>query len=139
MVDGNFDAALMAVRRLGEEGLAVVVNSINPHRLEGQQTAAWGSSTTRPRARCAGAAGVGNIRPTGAVPPARTRAGRACADARLQAEGGADRAREPVESPETVATAIRIGNPASWMRGRRDESGGLIKRSPMTRSWKVSG
>ncbi|HET6744335.1 MAG TPA: threonine synthase, partial [Candidatus Limnocylindria bacterium] len=41
MVDGNFDAALEAVRRLGDEGLAVVVNSINPYRLEGQQTAAW--------------------------------------------------------------------------------------------------
>ena len=41
MVDGNFDAALAAVRRLGEEGLAVVVNSINPDRLTGQQTAAF--------------------------------------------------------------------------------------------------
>src|SRR5688572_18614507 len=41
MVDGNFDAALSAVRRLGEEGLAVVVNSINPDRLEGQQTGAF--------------------------------------------------------------------------------------------------
>src|SRR5687768_6761949 len=41
MVDGNFDAALTAVRRLGEEGLAVVVNSINPDRLEGQQTIAF--------------------------------------------------------------------------------------------------
>ena len=41
MVDGNFDAALDVVRRLGDEGAAVVVNSINPDRLEGQQTAAW--------------------------------------------------------------------------------------------------
>ena len=41
MVDGNFDAALAAVRRLGEDGLAVVVNSINPDRLTGQQTAAF--------------------------------------------------------------------------------------------------
>src|SRR5436309_13987448 len=41
MVDGNFDQALTAVRALGEEGRVVVVNSINPDRLEGQQTAAW--------------------------------------------------------------------------------------------------
>src|ERR687896_1560646 len=41
MIDGNFDAALPAVRRLGDEGLAAVVNSINPDRLTGQQTAAF--------------------------------------------------------------------------------------------------
>src|ERR671918_1472940 len=41
MVDGNFDAALQAVRRLGDEGIAAVVNSINPDRLEGQQTLAF--------------------------------------------------------------------------------------------------
>src|SRR3970282_1278741 len=41
MVEGNFDAALAAVRALGEAGGAVVVNSINPDRLEGQQTVAW--------------------------------------------------------------------------------------------------
>src|SRR5919106_6565604 len=41
MVDGNFDAALAAVRRLGEEGVAVVVNSINPDRIAGQQTVAF--------------------------------------------------------------------------------------------------
>src|SRR5947207_10466225 len=41
MVDGNFDEALTAVRRLGEEGAAAVVNSVNPDRLAGQQTAAW--------------------------------------------------------------------------------------------------
>src|SRR5207244_633223 len=41
MVDGNFDEALTAVRRLGEEGVAAVVNSVNPDRLDGQQTASW--------------------------------------------------------------------------------------------------
>src|SRR5205823_4752116 len=41
MVDGNFDQALTAVRHLGEERAAAVVNSVNPDRLEGQQTAAW--------------------------------------------------------------------------------------------------
>ncbi|TMB48998.1 MAG: threonine synthase, partial [Chloroflexi bacterium] len=41
MVDGNFDEALTAVRRLGEEGVAAVVNSVYPDRLDGQQTAAW--------------------------------------------------------------------------------------------------
>ena len=60
MVDGNFDAALMAVRRLGEEGLAVVVNSINPDRLEGQQTAAWEVVDDLGRAPDALALPVGN-------------------------------------------------------------------------------
>ena len=60
MVDGNFDAALAAVRRLGEEGLAVVVNSINPDRLEGQQTAAWEVVDDLGRAPDALALPVGN-------------------------------------------------------------------------------
>ena len=60
MVDGNFDAALAAVRRLGEEGLAVVVNSINPDRLEGSRRPRWRSSTRSGDAPDALALPVGN-------------------------------------------------------------------------------
>ena len=137
MVDGNFDAALDAVRQLGDQGAAVVVNSINPDRLEGQQTAAWEVVDALGGAPDSLALPVGNA---GNI-TAYWRGFRRYADAgrlggRLprmlgfQAEGAAPIVRDaPVESPETVATAIRIGNPASW-RGAvaaRDESGGLIE------------
>ena len=138
MVDGNFDAALAAVRRLGEDGLAVVVNSINPDRLTGQQTAAFEVVDALGEAPDALALPVGNA---GNI-TAYWRGFRAYADAGrtpgaklprmlgFQAEGAAPIVRgEPVESPETVATAIRIGNPASWQQAvaARDESGGLIE------------
>lgn len=138
MVDGNFDDALQAVRRLGEEGIAVVVNSINPDRLEGQQTGAFEVVDVLGRAPDALALPVGNAGnitaywrgfrryastdriPTDALPRMLG----------FQAEGAAPIVRdEPVEQPETVATAIRIGNPASWQgaTAARDESGGLIE------------
>ena len=138
MVDGNFDAALAAVRRLGDEGLAVVVNSINPDRLTGQQTAAFEVVDALGRAPDALALPVGNA---GNI-TAYWRGFRRYAAAGLtpggglprmlgfQAEGAAPIVRgEPVEVPETVATAIRIGNPASWegATSARDESGGLIE------------
>ena len=138
MVDGNFDAALAAVRRLGEEGLAVVVNSINPDRLTGQQTAAFEIVDALGRAPDALALPVGNA---GNI-TAHWRGFRAYADAGrtpgaklprmlgFQAQGADPIVRgEPVEAPETVATAIRIGNPASWQQAveARDESGGLIE------------
>ncbi len=132
MVDGNFDAALAAVRRLGEEGLAVVVNSINPDRLTGQQTAAWEIVDELGRPPDALALPVGNA---GNI-TAYWRGFRRLGDKPLprmlgfQADGAAPIVRgEPVEAPETVATAIRIGNPASWEGAvaARDESGGLIE------------
>jgi threonine synthase len=138
MVDGNFDAALAAVRRLGDEGLAVVVNSINPDRLEGQQTGAFEVVDALGAAPDALALPVGNA---GNI-TAYWRGFRAYADAGrtpggglprmlgFQAEGAAPIVRgEPVEDPETVATAIRIGNPASWKGAvaARDESGGSIE------------
>lgn len=138
MVDGNFDAALAAVRRLGEEGLAVVVNSINPDRLTGQETAAFEVVDALGRAPDALALPVGNAGNITAYWRGFRRyvdAGRML-DAGLprmlgfQAEGAAPIVRnEPVESPETVATAIRIGNPASWAGAvsARDESGGVIE------------
>ena len=138
MVDGNFDAALTAVRRLGDEGLAVVVNSINPDRLEGQQTAAWEVIDTLGRAPDALALPVGNAGNITAywrgfrryVEAGRTPGGALPRMLGFQAEGAAPIVRgEPVDAPETVATAIRIGNPASWegATAARDESGGSIE------------
>ena len=138
MVDGNFDTALDAVRRLGEEGAAVVVNSINPDRLEGQQTAAWEVVDALGGAPDALALPVGNAGNITAywrgfrryAEEGRIAGGRRPRMLGFQAEGAAPIVRgEPVEAPETVATAIRIGNPASWEGAvaARDESGGLIE------------
>ncbi|HEU4863353.1 MAG TPA: threonine synthase [Candidatus Limnocylindria bacterium] len=134
MVDGNFDAALEAVRRIGEDGSAVVVNSINPDRLEGQQTAAFEIVDALGRAPDALALPVGNA---GNITAYWRGFRRYAADGHrlprmlgFQAEGAAPIVRgEPVAEPETVATAIRIGNPASWdgAIAARDESGGLIE------------
>jgi threonine synthase len=134
MVDGNFDAALDAVRRIGEDGSAVVVNSINPDRLEGQQTGAFEIVDALGLAPDALALPVGNA---GNITAYWRGFRRYAADGHrlprmlgFQAEGAAPIVRgEPVAEPETVATAIRIGNPASWdgAVAARDESGGLIE------------
>ncbi len=135
MVDGNFDEALAAVRRLGEEGVAAVVNSINPDRVEGQQTAAWEICDTLDGAPGALALPVGNAGNITAYWRGFRRYHREGTVATLprmlgfQAEGAAPIVRGArVPEPETVATAIRIGNPASWTlaEAARDESGGLI-------------
>jgi len=138
MVDGNFDAALAAVRRLGEDGVAVVVNSINPDRLTGQQSAAFevvDALGQAPDALALPVGNAGNITAYWRGFGSYADAGRT-PDAKLprmlgfQAEGAAPIVRGvPVESPETVATAIRIGNPASWAGAvaARDESGGVIE------------
>jgi threonine synthase len=137
MVDGNFDEALRAVRALGEEGSAVVVNSVNPDRISGQQTGAFEIVDELGRVPDAVALPVGNAGNITAYWAGFLRyatAGRT--DGRrprilgFQAEGAAPIVLgAPVESPETVATAIRIGNPASWAGAvaARDESGGVIE------------
>ncbi len=138
MVDGNFDAALDAVRQLGDQGAAVVVNSINPDRLEGQQTAAWEVIDALGGAPDALALPVGNAGNITAYwrgfrrydDAGRLNGGQLPRMLGFQAEGAAPIVRgEPVDSPETVASAIRIGNPASWQGAvsARDESGGLIE------------
>ena len=138
MVDGNFDAALAAVRRLGDAGLAVVVNSINPDRLEGQQTAAYEVVDALGKAPDALALPVGNAGNITAywrgfrryADAGRTPSGGLPRMLGFQAAGAAPIVRgEPIEAPETVATAIRIGNPASWEGAvaARDESGGVIE------------
>jgi threonine synthase len=136
-VDGNFDAALRIVRALAEQDdhPVTLVNSVNPHRLEGQKTAAFEVCDDLGRAPDMLAIPVGNAGNISAY-----WAGfREYADAGLvptrpqmlgfQAAGAAPLvAGKPIESPETIATAIRIGNPASWDRAisARDESGGRI-------------
>ncbi len=135
-IDGNFDEALDAVRRLGEEGVAAVVNSVNPDRIEGQQTAAWEVVDALGRAPDALALPVGNAGNITAYWRGFSRylsEGRATIRPRMlgfQASGAAPLVSgTPVDAPETVATAIRIGRPASWDSAiaARDESGGSIE------------
>src|SRR5918999_2415585 len=122
MIDGNFDEALTAVRRLGEDAVATVVNSVNPDRLEGQQTLAWEICDELGHAPDALAIPVGNAgNITAAWRGFRRYADAGRTDGRtprmlgFQAGGAAPIVRgEPIEHPETVATAIRIGNPARW-------------------------
>ena len=136
-IEGNFDGALAVVRSLDEAGLATVVNSVNPDRLAGQQTAAFEIVDALGRAPDTLALPVGNAGNITAYWAGFTRYAAAGHTDRLrprmlgfQAEGAAPIVRgAPVEAPETVATAIRIGNPASWAGAvaARDESGGLIE------------
>ncbi|PZR63944.1 MAG: threonine synthase [Chloroflexi bacterium] len=136
IIDGNFDTALDAVRRLGEEGSAAVVNSINPDRIAGQETAAFeivDALGEAPESVALPVGNAGNITAHWQGFSRYARAGRASRRPRMlgfQAAGAAPIVRgAPVEAPETVATAIRIGNPASWRlaEAARDESGGLIE------------
>jgi threonine synthase len=136
MIEGNFDEALAAVRRLGEEGVAAVVNSINPDRIDGQKTAAFEVCDVLGRAPDSLALPVGNAGNITAYWRGFAQyaaAGLVAGRPRMlgfQAEGAAPIVRgAPVDAPETVATAIRIGNPASWQGAvaARDESGGVIE------------
>ena len=138
MVDGNFDEALAAVRRLGEEGVAAVVNSINPDRIAGQQTVAWeivDAMGESPDAVALPVGNAGNITAAWAGFKRYAKEGVTPAERRprmhgFQAEGAAPIVHgAPVDQPETAATAIRIGNPASWVGAEqaRDESGGSIE------------
>jgi threonine synthase len=138
MVDGNFDEALAAVRRLGDEGVAAVVNSINPDRITGQQTVAFeivDALGESPDAVALPVGNAGNITACWAgfvryADAGLTPSGRRPKMLGFQAEGAAPIVRgAPVEQPETIATAIRIGNPASWQGAEtaRDGSGGAIE------------
>ncbi|MEX1155817.1 MAG: threonine synthase [Chloroflexota bacterium] len=129
-VEGNFDAALQAVREIGESGEAVVVNSVNPDRLAGQQTGAFEIVDALGAAPDAVALPVGNAGNITAYWAGFTRLGARPHMLGFQADGAAPIVLgAPVAAPETVATAIRIGNPASWAGAvaARDESGGLIE------------
>ncbi len=135
-VDGSFDDALRIVRTLIERHPLALVNSINPHRIEGQATAAYeivDALGDAPDVLCLPVGNAGNITAYWEGFKRYHRAGRASQRPRLfgfQAAGAAPIVLgRPVERPSTVATAIRIGNPASWQRAvrARDESGGRIE------------
>ena len=135
-VRGGFDAALAVVRDLGASGEVTLVNSINPHRIEGQKTAAFEVCEDlggAPDALFIPVGNAGNITAywrgfieAQAAGMSRTRP----LMFGFQAEGAAPIVRgAKVANPETVATAIRIGDPASWSSAlaARDESGGAIE------------
>ena len=136
-IDGNFDAALRIVRDLAADPRQPVtlVNSVNPDRLAGQRTAAFEVCDDLRRAPDILAIPVGNAGNISAYWMGFRdyhAAGLTTSLPRMhgfQAEGAAPLVSgHPVDSPETVATAIRIGNPASWEKAiaAREESGGSI-------------
>lgn len=135
VIEGNFDQALNTVRDLADKYPVTLVNSVNPHRLEGQTTAAYEICDTlggAPDGLCLPVGNAGNISAYWMGFCRYHQAGKIDSRPRMlgfQAAGSAPIVLgHPVEHPETVATAIRIGNPASWplALAARDESGGLI-------------
>ncbi len=129
-IAGNFDDALRIVREIGERTPIAIVNSINPDRIEGQKTAAFEVCDALGRAPDFHVLPVGNAGNITAYWKGYREYGRGLPKmCGFQAAGAAPIVRgHVVEHPETVATAIRIGNPASWQSAvaARDESGGLI-------------
>lgn len=134
-IDGNFDQALNIVRELAEENPVTLVNSVNPFRIEGQKTASFeiiDSLGEAPDYHFIPVGNAGNITAYWKGYKEYFDIGKAKQKPKMmgfQAEGAAPIVRGyPIEHPETVATAIRIGNPASWKfaEAARDESGGLI-------------
>jgi len=135
-VEGNFDEALAMVREIAQRYPVTLVNSINPYRLEGQKTAAFEVCDQLGEAPTHHALPVGNAGNITAYWQGYKEYRRAGLIQRLpkmlgfQAAGAAPLVSgRPVARPETVATAIRIGNPASWQGAlaARDESGGRIE------------
>ncbi len=129
-VEGTFDAALDVVRAFTAGGEAVLVNSVNPDRIAGQQTAAWEIVEVLGEAPAVQALPVGNAGNITAYWMGYRAVGEAPRMWGFQAAGAAPIVHGAlVAHPETVATAIRIGNPASWKGAvaARDESGGRIE------------
>ncbi len=135
-IEGNFDCALKLVRELSEQGSITLVNSVNPYRIHGQKTGAFEIVDALSDAPDIVALPVGNAGNITAywrgfaeyfAVKKTTRYPRMFG---FQAEGASPIVRgEPVENPQTIATAIRIGNPASWKGAiaAKEESGGLIE------------
>ncbi len=135
-IDGNFDDALRIVVELTEAFPVALVNSLNPYRIQGQKTIAFEvveALGDAPEFHALPVGNAGNITAhwlgytelfeAGLIPKRPRMLG-------FQAEGAAPIVKgHPVARPETVATAIRIGNPASWEGAirARDESGGAIE------------
>ncbi len=145
-IDGGFDRALELTRELAEKFNLALVNSVNPYRLEGQKTAAFeivDELGAAPDILALPVGNAGNItaywkgfkeyarRPHPPTPPlAKGGSGGVPRMFGFQAAGAAPLVSgRPVEHPQTIATAIKIGNPASWNGAirARDESHGLIE------------
>jgi threonine synthase len=134
-IDGNFDQALSIVLGITEKHPVTLVNSLNPHRIEGQKTAAFEIIDflgDAPDYLFLPVGNAGNITAYWKGFVEYYQAGKSTKKPKMmgfQAEGAAPIVRGyAIENPETVATAIRIGNPASWQKAvaARDESGGII-------------
>ena len=144
-VDGNFDHCLDVARKLAETYPVELVNSVNPARIEGQKTASFeivDALGDAPDIHCLPVGNAGNITAywrgyreyatetegvSGTLAPVSTRTPQMWG---FQAAGSAPIVLgHPVDEPDTIATAIRIGNPASWQQAEaaRDESGGRIE------------
>jgi threonine synthase len=135
-IEGNFDQALSIVKSIVEKYPITLVNSINPFRLEGQKTAAFevcDQLGRPPRYHALPVGNAGNITAYWRGYKEYYNAGKISSLPVMlgfQAAGAAPIVLgRPVEKPETIATAIRIGNPASWKGAvnARDESGGRIE------------
>ena len=134
-VEGNFDQALKVTRILAEKYPITLVNSLNPYRIEGQKTSSFEIIDDLgyvPDFLFIPVGNAGNItaywkgftewKKSGKVDKTPVMMG-------FQAEGAAPIVKNMIiEAPQTIATAIRIGNPASWKQAvaARDESGGII-------------
>ena len=134
-INGNFDQALEIAKKLSEEGYAELVNSLNPYRIEGQKTAAFEVVDDLGEAPDYHILPVGNAGNITAYWKGYKEYSAAAKSSNLpkmlgfQASGAAPIVQNRIiASPETIATAIRIGNPASWKGAvnARDESGGII-------------
>ena len=132
---GNFDTALETVRELARHYPVALVNSVNPYRLQGQKTAAFevvDALGDAPDYLVLPVGNAGNITAYWMGFKEYHAAGRCSVLPRMvgaQAEGAAPIVTgRPVSRPRTVASAIRIGNPATWEGATtaRDQSGGLI-------------
>jgi len=135
VIEGNFDDALRIVREISESHPLTLVNSVNPYRIDGQATAAYEICDELGRAPdglCLPVGNAGNITAYWHGFKQYHAAGKIKNLPRMlgfEASGSAAIVRgTPIAYPETIATAIRIGNPASWTQAvaARDESEGII-------------
>jgi threonine synthase len=134
-IQGNFDQALQIVRSLVQKHSVTLVNSLNPYRIEGQKTAAFeivDDLGDAPDYFFIPVGNAGNITAYWKGFVEYKQAGKASQTPKMmgfQAEGAAPIVKgKIVKRPKTLATAIRIGNPASWQGAvaARDQSGGVI-------------
>lgn len=136
-IQGNFDEALNLVREITAKYPITLVNSLNPYRIEGQKTGAFEICdvlVTPPDYHAIPVGNAGNITAYWKGYKEYKQAGKIDTLPRMigfQATGAAPIVEgRIIENPQTIATAIKIGNPASWKQAEsaRDESGGLIDK-----------